>query len=627
MTDLNYSTLPDDFLESIADNGLDALPDAFRLLLNAAMLLERQKHLQARPYERTESLVPPPGGTQATRDLASAPNSSYGNVEGSFNSGLMAQAGGPYGYFSDKDYNISANIGSRSIKIAYDWVPNTTYNYSTGVVGPDPNDLPPDEIYAALVYTLSGSSSAEGSYSYSYATYPNVTLFNGSATASGSVTVDGHTLTIPTASSQYPAPADSQTATATYDRSEPLDFSSGHAELNITVSATAMVQGTRASKASITTNGNISASAVWLDSPNPKVDPKNPHATAARDNEDNEYFFNSEVDSAGTPTGKERVIVGCVARVAKPNKASLVLQRFQVKFLAQGFAPTFDGPSADDQGGYITDSGRYGPLPMTNGWFNGTFKIQLSVKGQTSDKNTATIQLFFDKSNTKNPGPKNAVKIDPNTWVVTDNESVPENWFFYWNQTGAGGADVYYHNGTIVTPNLTVENGGCCPSMMFWYKWMTSTNPNLSGNVAKYMNKVWIYDASAADYSRRDQKDANGNDLNGQHVSGIDMFANVVLHERRHVKQMQDVATLFPGGWSWNTPPNSPLYNHGLNDTDQDDLPNQLDTNPNSSAIGVEWQAQKAENLAEDTYADVDWSYPGKRHGDQKDGAGNRYDD
>lgn len=54
MTDPNYSTLPEDLLESIADNGLDALPDAFRLLLNAAMLRERQKHLQARPYERTE---------------------------------------------------------------------------------------------------------------------------------------------------------------------------------------------------------------------------------------------------------------------------------------------------------------------------------------------------------------------------------------------------------------------------------------------------------------------------------------------------------------------------------------------------------------------------------------------
>lgn len=54
MTDPTYSTLPEDLLESIADNGFEALPDAFRLLLNAAMLLERQKHLQARPHERTE---------------------------------------------------------------------------------------------------------------------------------------------------------------------------------------------------------------------------------------------------------------------------------------------------------------------------------------------------------------------------------------------------------------------------------------------------------------------------------------------------------------------------------------------------------------------------------------------
>ena len=54
MTDPTYSTLPEDLLESLAESGLDALPDAFRLLLNAAMLLERQKHLQARPHERTE---------------------------------------------------------------------------------------------------------------------------------------------------------------------------------------------------------------------------------------------------------------------------------------------------------------------------------------------------------------------------------------------------------------------------------------------------------------------------------------------------------------------------------------------------------------------------------------------
>ena len=46
-------TLPEEMLEQIADGGLAALPDAFRLLLNAAMLLERQKFIGVGPYERT----------------------------------------------------------------------------------------------------------------------------------------------------------------------------------------------------------------------------------------------------------------------------------------------------------------------------------------------------------------------------------------------------------------------------------------------------------------------------------------------------------------------------------------------------------------------------------------------
>jgi transposase-like protein len=46
-------TLPTDFLEQIADGGLETLPEAIRLLLNAAMLLERQKFIGAGPYQRT----------------------------------------------------------------------------------------------------------------------------------------------------------------------------------------------------------------------------------------------------------------------------------------------------------------------------------------------------------------------------------------------------------------------------------------------------------------------------------------------------------------------------------------------------------------------------------------------
>ena len=46
-------TLPTDVLEQIADGGLEALPEAIRLLLNAAMLFERQKFLGVGHYERS----------------------------------------------------------------------------------------------------------------------------------------------------------------------------------------------------------------------------------------------------------------------------------------------------------------------------------------------------------------------------------------------------------------------------------------------------------------------------------------------------------------------------------------------------------------------------------------------
>ncbi len=46
-------TLPAGMLAQIADGGLDALPEAIRLLINAAMRLERQQCIGAGPYQRT----------------------------------------------------------------------------------------------------------------------------------------------------------------------------------------------------------------------------------------------------------------------------------------------------------------------------------------------------------------------------------------------------------------------------------------------------------------------------------------------------------------------------------------------------------------------------------------------
>jgi len=51
----NDSTLPEPLLEQLSAYGMDVLPDLFRVLLNAAMQIERQRHLNAQPHERTEA--------------------------------------------------------------------------------------------------------------------------------------------------------------------------------------------------------------------------------------------------------------------------------------------------------------------------------------------------------------------------------------------------------------------------------------------------------------------------------------------------------------------------------------------------------------------------------------------
>ena len=46
-------TLSDNLVEVLADQGLDALPELIRIMINAAMQAERQSYLNAAPYERT----------------------------------------------------------------------------------------------------------------------------------------------------------------------------------------------------------------------------------------------------------------------------------------------------------------------------------------------------------------------------------------------------------------------------------------------------------------------------------------------------------------------------------------------------------------------------------------------
>ena len=46
-------TLPTENMEQIGEGGMGYLPELIRILVNAAMQAERQKHLGAGPYERT----------------------------------------------------------------------------------------------------------------------------------------------------------------------------------------------------------------------------------------------------------------------------------------------------------------------------------------------------------------------------------------------------------------------------------------------------------------------------------------------------------------------------------------------------------------------------------------------
>ena len=51
---LSEALLDQQFLEQLTTDGLEALPTLFQVLLNAAMQIERQKHLGAAPHQRTE---------------------------------------------------------------------------------------------------------------------------------------------------------------------------------------------------------------------------------------------------------------------------------------------------------------------------------------------------------------------------------------------------------------------------------------------------------------------------------------------------------------------------------------------------------------------------------------------
>ena len=50
----NDCTLPKEYLEQLTTEGLESLPEMIRVLVNEAMQIEREKHLNAKLYERSD---------------------------------------------------------------------------------------------------------------------------------------------------------------------------------------------------------------------------------------------------------------------------------------------------------------------------------------------------------------------------------------------------------------------------------------------------------------------------------------------------------------------------------------------------------------------------------------------
>ena len=53
----NDCTLPKEYLEQLTEEGLESLPEMIRALVNQAMQIERDMHLNAKPYERSEARI------------------------------------------------------------------------------------------------------------------------------------------------------------------------------------------------------------------------------------------------------------------------------------------------------------------------------------------------------------------------------------------------------------------------------------------------------------------------------------------------------------------------------------------------------------------------------------------
>lgn len=233
-------------------------------------------------------------------------------------------------------------------------------------------------------------------------------------------------------------------------------------------------------------------------------------------------------------------------------------------------------------------------LPLNNDGFG---LKTVTMSGGQDGSVTANFQVFFNRDATNHPGGNYTPAYSPG-----GTSSRAPNWFYYWVIQGMGtGGNTYFSS---LTPGGA--GAGVAPAMWYW------ANP-LPAGISK--SEIWLSNLAVGSYLRRDGS--------GQTASGIDMVANVIAHEQRHVAQIALADALltqntgiWAAGWAWNGGGATYFDNH-YNIV----MGNQVRLSPVNSdwpyaipGTGKEHDAWRYETVANGTYQDVDLADNGKQH-------------
>jgi hypothetical protein len=198
------------------------------------------------------------------------------------------------------------------------------------------------------------------------------------------------------------------------------------------------------------------------------------------------------------------------------------------------------GPFTTGEG--LTTTATFTGLPPDNSDF-GTKTVQLEClddRGNVVVTRSTTVEVFYPRDQTNHPDLPGRVDLGNFSATNVDtagrgNSTRSPNWFFYWNQAAAGDPDARFDS---TAPGAT----GVTPAL---FNWQTYTGPR---------DRILVRYAGNAEL--RDTINATG-----ALVTGIDRFANTILHENRHVLQVTEHNGLNPHtvataagakvGWSW----------------------------------------------------------------------------